>query len=299
MESRQLLQWYCKVVDLGSFSAAARALDLMPSSLSRAVQQLETELGTVLMTRSTRRLTLTEAGQVYYRHARSILEALDGARDAVQQLQEVPWGRLRLTAPSQIGPSVLTPLLPMFCARYPRIELEMLYTDRNVDLLEEGYDLALRIQQHRRSTNPRYAAEWLAPYLRHVVASPDYLARHGTPQHPSELVNHTCISRTGSEQQHVWTFTVEGKAEDFLLGRHHATDSGITMMHLAEQGVGIARLGTYLCQELVDKGRLQVILSEYDLPEPWHLVARYPKRPLAAKTRAMIDFLHQQLPLRM
>jgi len=294
METRQLLTWYCRAVERGSFSAAARELDLMPSSLSRAIQQLEASLGVTLLSRSTRRLTMTEAGDIYYQRAREVLEALDAARDAVQQLQDEPRGRLRITAPTRVGQQLLTPLVPAFVARYPRVEFDLVFTDEMLDLAEHKVDVAIRVDD--TCPDVPHRVEQLGEYRRLVVASPAYLTRHGIPQHPRDLIHPICLTRRNSSDHTTWRFYFDDAWQTVELGRRHTANQPETLFRLAEAGLGIGRCGNYLVGEALTAGRLVTLLDDFRPPQPHGLYAIYPDRPLPAKTAAFLAFVRERLP---
>lgn len=290
METRQLLTWYCRVVELGSFSAAARELDLVPSSLSRAIQQLEAELGVTLLSRSTRRVAPTEAGRLYHQRAQAMLDAMDDAREAVLALEQEPRGRLRVAAPTQFGLHVLTPLLPRFLARFPRLDLELQFDNAKNDMEAEDLDVVLRVQP--MLPEGPFQVEALANYRRILVASPDYLARAGTPQRPEELTTHRCLTLSATS----WFFHIDGCWQEVPLARRHCVNLPEATLRLAEAGVGIAQVGDYQCADALEDGRLVRVLDAFEPPQPVSLYALYPRRTLPGKSAAFLDFLRKNLP---
>jgi DNA-binding transcriptional LysR family regulator len=295
METRQLLNWYCRTIEMGSFSAAARRLDLMPSTLSRAISQLEDEIGARLLSRSTRRLTPTEAGQTYYEHALAILAGMDAARAAAQELQSEPSGTLHVTAPPLLGRRLLMPLLPLFAERFPRINLELLLTREQVDLPRTGTDIALRVQA--RTPDEPYRAALLGRYQRLVLASPSYLARHGVPQHPLDLKQHRCLTVLGGDETRSWRFVDGGQPIVVDLPLRYSVNQPDVLLDLAEAGMGIVFAGDYLCAESLANGRMVRLLADFAAAEPIGLYALYPPLNLPAKTRVFLDFLREQLAL--
>ncbi len=294
METRQLLTWYCRVVELGSFSAAAREFDLVPSSLSRAIQQMEEELGSVLLARSTRRVIPTEAGQLYHRHARAMLESMDAARNALSDLQDEPSGRLRLTTTMGFGHRIISPLLPLFSARFPRVEFDLLYTNEVLDFDLERLDLAIRTSMHWPDVPQR--VEQLMRYSSSMMASPEYLARHGTPQHPCELADHIVITGSGMHEEKYWHFADGDRSIEVKLGRYHSANTPEAELALAEGGLGIVRGGPHVLSDGLAKGRLVRVLEQFEPAGQIGLYALYSPRALAAKTAAFLEFLRTHLP---
>ncbi|WP_374354514.1 LysR substrate-binding domain-containing protein [Chitinimonas sp.] len=295
METRQLLHWYCRTIELGSFSAAARKLDLMPSSLSRAIAQLEEELGVRLLVRNTRRLAPTEAGQTYYQHALALLSGMDAARQAAQELQSEPSGTLRVTAPPLLGRRLVLPLLPLFSERYPRINLELRLTRDAIDLPRSGTDVALRVT--KAPPNEPYHSELLGQYQRLICASPAYLARHGTPQHPNDLKQHRCLTILELDETRAWRFRDGEQLFSVDIPCRHSVNQGDVLLDMAEAGMGIAFAGDYVCGDLLASGRLVRLLQRYTIAEPLSLYALYPPLSLPAKTRLFLDHLRERLAL--
>jgi len=209
VEHLPYLVTFARVVQAGSFVAGAERLKLSPSVASKHISKLEEHLGARLLNRSTRKLSLTEAGIAYYEHAARILEELDQSEHAVQRLQAEPSGRLKLSTLNSFANAVLAPLLPEFMRRHPKVLLEVVCNDRLVDLTEEGYDLALRIT---REPAPNVVARKLADIRFQVCGAPAYLERHGTPSQPADLARHRCLGYPASvTPSSAWRFLRDGE----------------------------------------------------------------------------------------
>jgi DNA-binding transcriptional LysR family regulator len=279
---------FVRVAETGSFSEAARRLGLSKSMISRQVSSLEADLGVRLLHRTTRSLSPTEAGRGYLERCQRILADLDEANLLVSHLQAVPRGRLRVSAPLSFGIGHLTACLPEFLDRYPEIELDMGFTDRHVDLVEEGWDVAVRIG---RLVDSSLIVRRLAPIRRLAAASPGYLARRGTPTHPEDLTGHDCLTH-GNMVHSEWRFIdSDGRPMQVeVKGRFHA-DNGDVLRALALAGQGIVLLPSFFIGDDIREGRL-VPLLESCIPLDASLNAVYPHgRHLSPKVRAFVDHL--------
>ncbi|KIL98133.1 Transcriptional regulator LysR family [Paramagnetospirillum magnetotacticum MS-1] len=279
---------FVRVAETGSFSEAARRLNLSKSMISRQVSALEADLGVRLLHRTTRSLSPTEAGRAYLERCQRILADLDEANLLVSHLQAVPRGRLRVSAPLSFGIGHLAESLPGFLARYPEIELEMGFTDRHVDLVEEGWDLAVRIG---RLADSSLIVRRLAPIRRLAAASPDYVARRGTPVHPSELSGHDCLTHGGRVHSE-WRFTGEdGKPIQVEVKGRFDSDNGDVLRDMAMAGLGIVLLPSFFLGDGIRAGRLVPLLEKY-VPLDSSLNVVYPHgRHLSPKVRAFVDHL--------
>ena len=195
---------FVRTVEDGSFSEAARSMDLTPSAVSRQVSHLEDRLGARLLNRTTRRLSLTEAGRVYYEHCARIIGEIDEADEAVNSLQSAVRGTLRVTATAAFARTQVVRLIPRFLEKHSGLELELEMTDRDVDLVEEGIDVAIRLSE--QIDDPSVVARTLAPNKRIVCAAPGYLAAHGTPTVPEELLDHNCLFLYTVAKFNEWEF---------------------------------------------------------------------------------------------
>jgi DNA-binding transcriptional LysR family regulator len=286
------LELFVAVVEGGSFSAAGRVLDLSPSAVSRAVDRIEARLGVRLLLRSTRALSLTAEGLTYLQTARRILADLD---DAEQQIadQGAPRGRLRVSAALSHGRLCVVPLLGEFAALYPNILVDIALTDTLVDVAAGQADVAVRFGPLADSS---LTIRKLGETGRVIVASPDYLARHGTPQVPEDLHRHNCLNFNFRRAEPVWPFRVDG--EDFTLSvkGNIEANNGETLGQLAAIGVGIARVGAFSVVEDVAEGRLVRILESYNPGDVELIHAVFVGgASTPARVRVFVDFLADRL----
>ena len=282
---------FITVVEHGSFTAAAVALSTTPSVLSRAVSRLEVRRGRQLLQRTTRRVGLTEAGRIYLEQARSAFSLLDEAeRDGRGQEGDLT-GRVRISVPTTFGHYCLPPLLARFSQQYPRVKVELNITNRNVDLIAEGFDLAIRLGQMPDSG---FVARKLQDAALLLVASPAYLQRMGMPQTLDELQQHTCLPfimpRTGRIAP--WVFRVGERDVDWLpASTIETSDDVLGVVSLAECGMGICQSYEFIVRERIQRGQLVEVLPQLrGRSRPFSLIYA-PHRRQSAATRAMIDLL--------
>jgi DNA-binding transcriptional LysR family regulator len=289
MDRLAAIEAFVQVAETNSFSEAARRLRTSKSVISRQVSSLEAELGARLFHRTTRSLTLTEAGQGYFGRVGQILADLEEANLAVRQLQSAPRGTLRINAPMSFGFLHLAPALPDFMARYPEVELDVSMTDRFVDLVDEGFDLAVRIAALQDSS---LIARRLAPIRLVVCASPDYLKQHGTTLMPQDLRTHACIVNSNIPSAREWKFLgADGKPLSVKVESQIAINNGDALRVAALGGLGLTILPTFIVGRDLQAGTLVSVLSDY-LAQPLGLHAVYPHaRHLSPKVRAFVDFL--------
>jgi DNA-binding transcriptional LysR family regulator len=289
MDRLRAFEVFVTVVNRGSFTRAADALETSPANVTRYVNELEAHLGTRLLNRTSRRLSLTEGGETFYARCKSILDDVAETEGLVSSASVEPRGRLRINAPVSFGILHLAPLWPEFMRKYPEVELDVALIDRVVDIVDEGYDLAIRIS---RAGSTSHAARKLATSRNILCASPDYLARCGYPAAPADLIEHRCIgysyAATGDEWQLIDT---ERKAHAVKVNCHMHTNNGDTARAAALAGQGVIWQPTFLIGNDLRAGKLVQVLPEYRLPDI-DVLALYPsRRHLSAKIRAMIDFL--------
>lgn len=284
---------FAQVVESGSFAAAARDLGLSRSSVSKQVGRLEEELGARLLNRTTRRVSLTEAGRTFYRGGLDALAAAEAAQAAVSRLTQAPRGRLRVSAPVSFSVRHLAPLVAGFLARYPEITLDLALSDRRVDLVEEGFDLAIRIGVLDDSS---LIARKLAPSPLLLCAAPAYLAQRGTPGEPADLAGHDCLLYSHEEGAVRWRFHgPAGERRVRVTGRLRA-DNGDLLRRAARDGAGIALLPRFIAGADIDAGALTRLLPQWDCPSASAVYAVYPSRQISPKVRVWIDHLAAQLP---
>jgi DNA-binding transcriptional LysR family regulator len=281
---------FTKVVGAGSFSAAAREMQVSQALVTKQIQELESWLvGARLLNRTTRRLSLTEVGTAFYERAARILEAVEEAKDAAGALQTVPRGRLRINAPVSFGLLHLAPAITDFLQRFPDVSVEMLVNDRVVDLLEGEFDVGVRIGRLRDSS---LIARKIAPIRLVVCAAPDYLARRGAPKTPDDLTKHDCLEYTYFESRGEWRL-LDPNGKEIVVpvsGRYLANNADVLRI-TAIAGGGVILCPTFIVGEDLRSGRLVRLLPDYPPPEQ-ALHALYPPgRHLSAKVRSFVDFL--------
>ncbi|MFZ1427977.1 MAG: LysR family transcriptional regulator [Geminicoccaceae bacterium] len=289
MDRLRAFEVFVTVVGRGSFTRAADTLDTSPANVTRYISELESHLGTRLLNRTSRKLSLTESGQALYERCRSILDDVAEAEALAASTTVQPRGRLRINAPLSFGILHLAPLWPKFMERYPAVELEVVLIDRVVDIVEEGFDLAIRIS---RSGSASHVARKLATSRNVVCAAPAYLTRHGNPTIPADLTKHVCIGYTYAHMEDEWQFTDDaGMAHVVKVSCAMRTNNGDTVRAAALAGKGVIWQPTFLIGEDLRQGRLVPLLPGYRLPDI-DVLALFPsRRHLSAKVRVMVDFL--------
>ncbi|HOV58287.1 MAG TPA: LysR family transcriptional regulator [Rhodanobacteraceae bacterium] len=291
MDKLQAMQLFARVVETGSYTAAAEQLEISRALASKLVQALEDQLGVRLLHRTTRRLSLTEAGQNYYQRVAEILAQLAEAEAEAAELQLEPRGRLRVSAPMSFSILHLGAALADFQRKYPRVELELNLNDRVVDLVEDGFDLAIRIG---RLADSSLVARRLAGSQIVAVAAPAYLAWHGMPSHPDDLAHHNCLDYTLSPRRDEWQFARgEERVNVRVRGNLHVNNGDMIAL-AAAQGLGVALSPAFIVHDALRRGDLVRVLPEWQLPDIG-VYAVYPAgRSLPAKTRSLIDFLAER-----
>ncbi|MBD8679142.1 LysR family transcriptional regulator [Sphingomonas sp. CFBP 13720] len=283
---------FAVVAEQGSLSAAARTLGLTPSAVSRIVARIEARLGVRLLVRTTRALSLTVEGDAYLRAARRILTDLAEVEGAIAD-QASPRGRLRVTASLAHGRLFVLPLLGDFTARYPGIVVDLNLSDRIVDVLRGQADVAIRFGQLADSP---LTARKLGETGRVVVASPDYLARHGVPRVPDDLLNHNCLSFSFRRAEPGWPFRQDGRDRALAVTGTIEANNGESLTQLARAGVGIARVGRFAVEDDLATGRLVPLLEAYNPQdhEPLHALF-VGGATMPARVRAFVDFLVERM----
>lgn len=276
---------FLEVARAGSFGAAARTLGLSKSMVSRRVVRLERSLGAQLLSRTTRGVVVTEAGQTYGAHAERALAELDSAKEAVSPDGAELDGLLRIAAPLSFGTTHVAPVIAELALRHPRLKVYASYSDRRVDLIAERFDVAIRLGSLPDSS---LVARRIAPMYAVIVASPAYLEAHGTPQTPAELARHAAVTQGMT----VWRFIDGERESNVTVQGRFDSDSGEATLAAALAGVGVALLPTFLAGEHVGSGRLKVLLRRYRLPELGLYVVRPPPATHAPrKIRVLTDLL--------
>ncbi len=287
---------FAHVARAGSFSAGAERLDIATSVASKRVSKLERALGVRLLHRTTRRLSLTEAGEAYLEHCGRILEELDLGEAAVGKLRGKARGLLRVTAPTEYSSHRIAPLLPAFLAQYPEIVIELEASDRVVGLVQERYDIGIRIL---REPPPGMAQRRLAPLRSVVCASPAYLKRRGTPHAPEDMERHDCLTIPDYMGRGEWLFARDGREISVRVRGRCTSNSSGALRTLALAGVGIALLPDYVAAADVASGALRAVLGDYESYPGVAVYAVYPQqRFVPPKLRAFIDFIAARLEAR-
>lgn len=279
---------FVAVAETESFTAAARQLEISTAQVSRQVSALESRLATKLLHRTTRKVSVTEAGTIYYQHCRQVLNGLEAAENAISDMQSKPTGKLKVTAPVTYGEATIAPLINNFLLRYPELDIEMNLSNQKMDLIDEGYDLAIRQGNLGDST---MMAKRLATRTFYVCASPAYLAANDVPMRPSDLEKHNCLQSMND----YWHFEKKGKPINLRLHGNLRSNSGHVLLDAALKGIGVVQLpGDYVCGP-IENGDLTILLEDYRAPDQgvWAL---YPhNRHLSPKVRMLLDYLGEQL----
>ncbi|MRT04528.1 LysR family transcriptional regulator [Ewingella americana] len=290
MNKLQAMEVFVQVVDTGGFTRASENLKLPKATVSTLIQSLEASLSVKLLNRTTRHVSVTADGAAYYERCLRILSEVRDAEDSVGRNRLSPAGRLRVDAPTGLASTVIIPALPEFFARYPDIQLELGCSDRQVDLVEEGVDCAIR--GGRRLADSRLVARRVGTMNYVTCASPAYLEQYGRPMHPNDLVNHRCVNyfsaRTGKVFD--WYFTQNEQRLQVTLSSHMAVSDSYAYTAAGLSGLGIIQMADFLMAEMIAEGRLISILDDWsNEPLPIHVV--YPQnRHLSAKVRVFVDW---------
>lgn len=283
---------FAKVVEAKGFSAAARQLGLSKSAVSKSVSHLEDHVGARLLQRTTRSLALTDAGAALFERCTRIVAEVEEAERTVNQLQTLPKGTLRVSAPLAFGVRHLGPMLAEFMATYPDLQVDVQLSDRQVDLIEEGFDVAVRIA---RLADSSLIARKLCPMDGCAVAAPGYLLARGTPTHPRELTAHNCLQYSYAMAGDTWIFQHNGSEMPIRVAGSLRTNNGDVMVAAVRAGIGVAMLPAFLTAEAVRSGALIEVLPQFR-PKPSAVYAVYPhSRHLSTKVRLFVDFLALRL----
>lgn len=281
---------FARVVDAKSFTHAARRLGISKSTVSKHVTALERRLSLRLVNRTTRRLSLTEAGQAFYESCQRIVDEVEAAEAALSQLRRAPQGTLRVNAPMSFGLLHIVPAIPEFLRRYPAVKVDLHMDDRVIDLVGEGFDVAVRIA---RLPDSRLVARRLAPNRLVVCAAPSYLAGHGVPRTPSDLSHHNCLSYTYLSTHDQWHFRgPQGPTSVRVSGTFRA-NNGDALRDAAVAGIGIVHLPSFLAWRELRSGALRSVLTSYAGVDAFlHAVYPYADgHPVPPKVRVFVDFL--------
>jgi len=293
MDRLRALEVFVEVVKRDGFARAAEALDTSPANVTRYISDLEAHLQTRLLNRSSRKMSLTSSGEALFERAKSILDDVAEAEAIVSSATMQPHGVLRINAPLSFGVLHLAPLWAKFMREYPEVQLDVSLIDRVVDIVEEGYDMAVRISRAGSAAN---VARKLATSRNVLCASPDYLQQHGMPHTPADLLQHACIGYSYAASADEWQMLdASGAAHSVKVRCVMHTNNGDTARSAALGGLGVIWQPTFLVGEDLRAGRLQRVLPDYHMAD-MDVLAVYPsRRHLSAKVRVMIDFLVREL----
>ena len=289
MDRLENMHIFTKIVEAGSISGAAERLGVAKSAVSRRLKELEEHLGVELFHRTTRRMNLTDTGRAFYQQAIRILEDVVEAELATSQAHSTLKGNLKVALPSSFGSMHMGPAINEFLQIHPQIEFDLDFNDRQVDLIQEGFDLAIRIASLPDSS---LIARRLAPVKHVLCASPDYLEKHGTPQSLDDLPNHQCLAYSLLHDYQTWTFTDKNNQETKItMIPHIKASAGEFLRDAAVNAQGIVLLPTFIVYKEIESATLVPLLNEY---HPWQIdaYAVYPQtRHLSQRVRAFVDFL--------
>lgn len=293
MDRLRCMQAFVAVADLGSFTRAAEQLDVSAVMVGKYVQQLEAHLGTALLQRNTRRQRLTEAGTAYLAGCRQVLEQVQHAEASVAGLQLQPRGLLRISAPSTWGSCVLAPALASLLEAQPLVNIELDLSNRTVDLIEDGFDAAIRVGP---LPSREVVARPLPPYAMSLCASPDYLRRKGTPRDPADLAQHECLSHLSWRGGHGWQLA-NGDAVDWEPRARLSSNDGQALRQAALAGAGLVLQPTALLGEDIAAGRLVTVLADHvPAARPMHLIYLPDRRP-RPRLQCFVEFLMERFPV--
>ena len=279
---------FVAVAEAESFTKASKRLGISTAQVSRQVSALETRMATKLFHRTTRKVSVTEVGKIYYQHCRQVLDGLEEAERAITNLQSTPRGLLKITAPVTYGEGTLAPLINDFIAKYPELEIKITLTNQKIDLIDEGFDLAVRLGQLEDSS---MMAKRLGSRTQYVCASPNYLSTYGLPHSLSELEQHNCLQGTLD----YWRFQENGKTRNIRVRGNLTCNSGHALVDAAIKNIGIIQLPDYYVLPFIESGQLVPILEQNRQPEEG-IWALYPhNRHLSPKVRMLLDYLSEAL----
>lgn len=292
MDQCHLMNVYVAVAEEEGFAAASRRLKLSPPAVTRAIAELESKLGVKLLNRNTRHVRTTDAGARYLEDARRILQDIEMANEAVIGINTEPKGHLRITAPVLFGQQYITPGIVEYLKLYPHTFIDACFLDRVVNLLEEGFDVGIRIGELPDST---LKAKRVGQVKLILIASPDYLAQNGIPASPRDLTRHTFIASSAGSMAHDWQFTEKGKIQKVRITPRLTVTTNQAAINAAKAGFGITRVISYQVADELANGQIKTVLSDYcATPIPIHIIHRE-DRLSSNKVRSFIDLMAERL----
>jgi DNA-binding transcriptional LysR family regulator len=287
------MQWhgineFVEVVETESFTKASKRLQISTAQVSRQVTALEQRLNIKLFYRTTRKVSVTEEGGIFYQHCRSVLDGLNAAERAVNNLQSKPQGKIKLTAPATFGEKTILPLVNNFLALYPDVQVAAYLSNQQIDLIDQGYDLAIRLGKLNDSS---MMAKKLASRTNYVCASPKYIKHFGKPDTLSELSTHQCLLGT----RDYWRFNDQGVEKEIRVSGRIRYNSGFSLVDAALKGLGIVQLPDYYVESYIQKSQLITVLDNYREVDDG-IWAVYPhNRQLSPKVRHLVDYLAENI----
>lgn len=291
MDRIDSMRLFVRVAELGSFSAAAQQMNVERSAVTRKIAALEAHLGAKLIARSTRRLSLTSAGAPYLEKCREILSLVEAAEADLTENRQAPRGHMRITLPFSFGIHQLMPMFGDFMNANPEVSIELDFSDQRVNLIEGGFDLAIRITERLGQGD---VARKIGSSKGAVVASPEYLKRHGRPRHPGELANHECFGYLLATRSS-WPFIIDGESQWFPVSGRLQANSGDALLVSAIHGLGISRAPTFVVERAVRAGLLEVVLKKFQGPE-MGIYAVFPSnRYVPHRVRSLVEYLAQRI----
>jgi DNA-binding transcriptional LysR family regulator len=291
MDRLTRIKVFINVVETGSFTAASVRMGLSRAAASKYVTQLEEHLGGRLLNRTTRHVSTTESGRLYFERCRDILHHLEEADGMVSGLTAQPRGTLRISCPTFFASRHLLPLITEFHQLYPEVNIELMCAERIVDLVDEGYDLAIRITD---TPDPELIARKLAHCRHTLAASPDYLANNPPLNSPEDLKQHACVQYVHFSSD-TWPFSREGKDHSVRITPSMKTNNPDVLLEAAIAGMGVTLVPTFLVSDAVRSGKLTTVLSDYHTFEPFIYVVYASRHHLPAKTRVFVDYIKERI----
>lgn len=295
MDRLRGLECFRKIAERGSFAAAARDLNMSPGAITKQINALEDMLGIQLIARTTRRLSLTEAGETYLSRISLILDDMDDANETVRDLGHGPRGCVRIAAPTSFGVIKLAPAIARLLNTHPDLSVDLMLDDRLTDIIDEGFDIALRVSETLADSS--LIARRIGSYSRVLVASPAYLAKNSPITHPHDLLDHDCILFSSAQRTGLWHFTnpANGKEMAIEVSGRYRVNSSLAMRDVLKEGCGITLTPRLVVEDLIARGDLSCVLAEY-LPRNLNLFAlSAPHRHKLRKIRTVTDFLAKEL----
>ena len=292
MDRIDAMRAFTRLVELGSFSAVAADLRIKQSTASKWIVALEEELHVQLVERTTRAQRVTSAGQLFYQRAKEILASYEDAASLLRQDSPEPCGRLRVSVPVVFGRLFIVPILVQFMERFTRVELELIFSDRYMNLVEESIDVAIRVGLLAESSA---RVKRLGETRRHLVASPEYVKRHPQLQTPTELTSHQCLLHTELRSGDLWSFQRGEKTEVVKVSGRFSANNSEAILAMARRGLGVALLASWILEDDLQQGRLLSLLPEYEPPRAPIQALLPPTKHVPPAVRSLLDFISSSL----